>query len=276
MRKIIAIILLYFTGCFLIPCLVTLAIGNRKERVVTTDKVDAPVIEEDQIIRAVATYYKEGDNKEFLKALAIVIRTCYSVDSDVAPKTSTYEELKEKWGTYYSANYEAVINAVKETKGMIISSDTDEVLPYFCEVSAGYTRGRDKTCLGMVSCSNDLTAPDYLSVVTYSANEVADKLKISGENILESFQVISRDEAGYVDMVMVGNLNISGDELSNTLGLNSSNFMVTTADNSITFTVKGVGNGYGMSLYSARIKAAEGAGYKEILLYYYKNISINE
>ena len=73
---------------------------------------------------------------------------------------------------------------------------------------------------------------------------------------------------------MVGNLTLSGDELAEVLSLPSGNFIISSGGDNVIFTVKGIGAGYGMSLYSARKKAASGAGYEEILYYYYKNIQI--
>ena len=289
MKKTVLIVLLYFIGCLLIPCLVTLAIGDDKEEVKKVDKTQgAAVIEtetaEDYIIRTVASYYEEGDGGEFLKALAIVVRTYDALGEylDFTPTTLTYQELKTKWGDYYSANLEAVTAAVNATEGIVMVLESGELLPYFCKISAGYTRGKDNSCLAMVNCSEDLNAPEYMTVVSYTHSEVVDKLQTGYPDIAldggiaDSFQVVSRDEAGYVTEVMVGNLTISGDELASVLALNSANFMVTPGNENMVFTVKGIGNGYGMSLYTARQKALNGAGYKEILFYFYKNIALNE
>lgn len=289
MKKMVLVLLLYFLGCLLIPCLVTLAIGDRekaphKEEVFESHEVSNPLEAEDYVIRTVASYYEDGDSKEFLKALAIVVRTYNACgrQGEITVESLTYQELKSKWGDYYPANYEAVLAAVKETEGVVLQCDEGEVLPYFCKISAGYTRSRENSCLAMVNCSEDLQAPDYMSVVTMGFSTVAEKIKKEYPdfkyegNISESFQIISRDESGYVSELMVGNLILSGDELSEVLELNSGNFMVTTGEDKMIFTVKGVGKGYGMSLYSARKKALGGAGYKEILFYFYKNIILSE
>lgn len=292
MKKTVLIVLLYFIGCLLIPCLVTLAIGDDKkvsEKASAVKTGEATEVEEteeteDYIIRTVASYYEDGDGGEFLKALAIVVRT-YDIigeDLDFTPMTLTYQELKTKWGDYYSANLEAVTAAVNATEGIVMELESGDLLPYFCQISAGYTRGMENSCLAMVNCSEDLNAPDYMTVVSYTHSEVVNKfeeefpdLTLDG-GIADCFQVISRDEAGYVTEVMVGNITLSGDELAKVLSLNSGNFMVTPGDENMVFTVKGIGSGYGMSLYTARQKAVSGAGYKEILFYFYKNISLNE
>lgn len=288
MKKTIILILLYFCACLLIPCLVTLAIGDMdKKTIASLATVNEEAREqdvEDFVIRAVATYYEEGDSADFLRALAIVMRTYGEISSKTDNKLQilTYTELRAKWGEYYSSNYEAVVAAVADTEGIVMESETVEVLPYFCEISAGYTRGKENTCLAMANCSDDLQSSEYMSVVSYNDSQLNSmlkekypELKFEGK-ISESFQVISRDEAGYVDNLMIGNLTISGDELAKVLSLNSGNFMVTSNDDGMIFTVKGVGDGYGMSLYTARAKANKGAGYREILFYFYKNITLSE
>ena len=281
MKKTVLIVLLYFTGCLLIPCLVNLAIGDKSRGIAQTagnlSNINIGAEGEDYVLRTVASYYEAGDSAEFLKALAIVVRTYESMGGkkEFKPQTLTYNELREKWGDYYTANLEAVNTAVTETEGVVMEATEVKLLPYFCELSAGYTRCKENSCLAMVSCDEDLNATEYLTVVTYSYEDVASKLEINGD-ISETFQVISRDEAGYVDNLMVGNLTLSGDELAKKLNLNSSNFMVTNNGEGMIFTVKGKGSGYGMSLYTARQKALQGAGYKELLFYFYKNITLSE
>ena len=279
MKKTIFIVLLYFTGCLLIPCLVNLAIGDKEKGTVEAagNMSYGDVDGEDYVLRTVASYYVEGDNAEFLKALAIVVRTYESMggSKEFTPQTLTYNELRAKWGDYYAANLEAVSVAVNETKGVVMEAKEVTLLPYFCELSAGYTRAKENSCLASVSCNEDLNATNYMTVVSYSYGEVANQLEVS-EDISEAFQVISRDEAGYVDNLMVGNLTLSGDELARKLKLNSSNFIVTNNEEGMIFTVKGKGLGYGMSLHTARQKALQGSGYRELLFYFYKNISLNE
>jgi stage II sporulation protein D len=224
-----------------------------------------------------------------LKALAIVARTYESTmkgdgtgkaPAAFVPNELTYGEMLSEWGDYYPAYYEAVSEAVLATDGITMNVQEGRMLPYFCVLSAGYTRAMADSCLIMTGCEQDLQSSDYLSIVTYSKSDVSGKIKskysdikFKGE-ISESIQVISRDEAGYVSEIMVGNLTLSGDEFANLMELKSSNFMITSGEDNMIFTVKGIGCGYGMSLYTARQKANAGAGYEEILYYFYKNIEL--
>ena len=286
MRKIIIVICLYLIVCVLIPYPITLLMkGNGPKK----DRTENEVYEElsdlnDNMVKIMAPYYEEGDGGEFLKALAIVVRTYYENNEGedfFSPESWTYTQMKENWGEYYPAYYEAISAAIEETDGIVMTMESGEVKPYFCRVSAGYTRRLEDSCLAMVGCNEDLNSPEYLTVVTLSGEMVMEKIKKYHEDVklqgdvLESFQIVSRDEAGYVTEFMIGNIIMSGDEAAKIFGLASGNFIISVSGDSMVFTVKGVGSGYGMSLYSARKKAAAGAGYRELLFYFYKNISID-
>ena len=283
----------------MIPYLITIAMGGScrgsktmgvANTVNPTSDMESEITNvTDNIIRTVAAYYQAGDSAEFLKALAIIVRT-YEINmkgdgtgktpAAFVPEKFTYSEMMSEWGDYYPAYYEAVSEAVMSTEGISMNVPDGKILPYFCRVSAGYTRTIPNSCLIMTGCEQDLQSPDYLSIVTYSKSDISEKIKLKykdikfKDEISESIQVISRDEAGYVSEIMVGNLTINGDEFADIIGLKSSNFMITAGGDNMIFTVKGVGCGYGMSLYAARQKANAGAGYEELLYYFYKNIEI--
>lgn len=299
MRKTVLFFISYFAICLMIPYLVTILMGGNcnghksgeiANAVVSTKDIESEITDvTDYTIRTVAAYYKAGDSAEFLKALAIVVRTYSNItkgdgtgnaSAAMLPVTYTYNKMQEEWGEYYPAYYEAITEAVKATDGITMSMQEGELLPYFCEISAGYTRSVENSCLVMTNCSKDLESKDYNTVVSYKQGEVEARIKKKysdfryEDKISNAFQIISRDEAGYVTSIMVGNLTLSGDEFAKLLDLNSGNFMISTEGENITFTVKGIGAGYGMSLYTARQKAAAGAGYEEILYYFYKNIEL--
>jgi hypothetical protein len=58
--------------------------------------------------------------------------------------------------------------------------------------------------------------------------------------------------------------------------LPSSNFEIKYADGSYIFTGKGFGHGVGMCQWGAKGRAADGIGYKNILLAYYTGCEIEE
>ena len=73
-------------------------------------------------------------------------------------------------------------------------------------------------------------------------------------------------------LIQVGNIVIDGDTFAGILELASPSFTFEETVDGIRFTVKGRGNGYGLSIAGARQKAVEGESYQEILNYYFENI----
>lgn len=227
-------------------------------------------------------YYEE----EALKAQAVVVRTnliraamhFYGTEeaAEAAEKVQeadleklgfsyqTGMELEQLWGYDSAPRYEArVQKAVEDTRGKILVLEGQPVdLPYHA-VSAGRTRegrilGEDYSYLPSVECPGDLEAAGYL--------------KMQYLSIEETPKILSRDEAGYVLEVQVGEEHCAGEEFRERYGLNSSSFTVQELADGIRVTSKGLGHGLGMSLYQANLQAGEGADFLEILHYFYKNV----
>ena len=57
-------------------------------------------------------------------------------------------------------------------------------------------------------------------------------------------------------------------------GLQSTNFTITTTEDSITFHTIGYGHGVGLSQYGAKYMAEQGYDYTEILAHYYPNTEL--
>ena len=89
----------------------------------------------------------------------------------------------------------------------------------------------------------------------------------------DTIQIVSRDTAGYVDQIQIGNAGFSGEEVQYALGLASSCFVLEPYEDGIRAVVKGIGHGYGLSQATANEKAKEGWKAEDILGYFYKNIA---
>lgn len=61
----------------------------------------------------------------------------------------------------------------------------------------------------------------------------------------------------------------SGETFREAFQLNSASFRAEWGEDAVTFQVKGVGHGFGMSQYGADRKAAEGDTFDEILKHYF-------
>ena len=83
------------------------------------------------------------------------------------------------------------------------------------------------------------------------------------------FKASVRSDAGGIKTVKLGGVTVEGTAVRELFGLRSTNFTVTTADDSLTFHTIGYGHGVGLSQYGAKYMAENGADYREILAHYY-------
>ena len=299
MRKTILKSVIYIAACLIVPFVITMCMtgnngsGSGKDAVKTVVKQNDLYIRDmdmtDYVIGTVAAYYKAEDSPEFLKAFAVVIRTygeyvksngAAADSAGPALKFMSTGDMQTAWGSDYGTYYNTIKKAVDDTKNEVMQYDNKLFIPYFHIISTGYTRASDIGYLSSVDCIEDRNDDNYISVVKYTDSEALDRLENTWPDIRMDaedagvFQIIERDDSGYVTEIMAGRITTDGETFASCMGLKSSSFTVNISSGNVIFTVKGDGAGYGMSLCNARTKASAGAVYKEILNYYYKNITI--
>lgn len=72
----------------------------------------------------------------------------------------------------------------------------------------------------------------------------------------------------------LGGVTVEGTAVRALFGLQSTNFTITTTEDSITFHTIGYGHGVGLSQYGAKYMAEQGYDYTEILAHYYPNTEL--
>ena len=72
-----------------------------------------------------------------------------------------------------------------------------------------------------------------------------------------------------MDQIRIGGMLYKGTAVREKLDLRSTDFTITTTENTVTFTTNGYGHRVGMSQYGADAMAATGSNYEQILLHYY-------
>lgn len=82
-------------------------------------------------------------------------------------------------------------------------------------------------------------------------------------------EIVGRTAAGRVLLVKLGELTVSGEQLAAALMLPSTDFTVEECEDSYLFTVRGSGNGVGLSRMGAVVLAEEGYTFEQILAAYY-------
>ena len=90
------------------------------------------------------------------------------------------------------------------------------------------------------------------------------------------FTAGDRSAAGGVITVELGGVTVEGTAVRELFGLQSTNFTLTTTENSITFHTIGYGHGVGLSQYGAKYMAEQGSSYSEILSHYYQGTTLTK
>lgn len=198
------------------------------------------------------------------------------------------EELKEKWGQSFELNYKKLSEAVDPVINEVITYDNAPIAAAFHSVSGGKTEsaknvwGREISYLTPVVSDGDELSPSYESSVTLTEKEVSYALMQSFPDIKFSkdrakwFEVLEKTESGTISKIRVGSVTTTGIKLREVFKLKSANFTVEYKNPDFVFDTFGFGHGVGMSQYGADYMARQGASYKEILLHYYKGVSIDE
>ena len=272
----------------MIPYVTTLAWTGR---IRTDTGVEVPA--EEFLTGVVAAEIPAEYGIETLKAQAVLARTyIYRLvdpgmerirEEELDIDCLSMREMEKKWGKeHFKEYYGKIRTAVKETEGLVAEYDGELIEPFYCEASAGKTRELAAyPYIRSVESPGDLGAGEFLCVRTFTEAEFADKIgRIGGprpgsDGIAGKIQIIERDDAGYVKRVQIGDMDYSGDEVRDSLGLQSSSFHFSSADGKIRVSSKGIGSGYGFSQAGAdAMEREQGSEFRELLKYYFQGIEI--
>lgn len=250
---------------------------------------------EEYVIGAAAVQLPPECGPEVMKAQTMIARTYIRLQ--MGEETSVREsalqmeyygqgQMKEAWGQdAYLERYRMLREAAAQTRGMVLTWNDSLIEPLFHAISAGATRQGDALhpYLTSVEEAEDVEGENYMTILSFSGEELASRLnamedspQVEADRVLESIQIISRDGAGYVESVQVGQKTYTGEELRFALGLPSSAFVFETQENGIRCTVRGVGHGYGFDQCGAMRKEKQGWTAEELLAHYYKDVTIQD
>ena len=141
--------------------------------------------------------------------------------------------------------------------------------------------GDDYSYLMAVECPKDKEAKEYFVVKTVNNKDFVnafekayDGLSLDKKGLDKQVQVVSVSSDGYVSKMQVGNMVMTGSTFAKILGLNSPNYKIEYMDSGVKITTTGVGDGFGVSVYTAQNMAESGATYEDILKTFYSGVSI--
>lgn len=249
--------------------------------------------EEEYLAGIVAEEISLDYQPEAVKAHTVIARTALMRALDYGgemPASMSREEMLSLWGQDgFEKNYRVLEDAIAATEGEILIWEEEPIQAAFHAVSAGKTRdagealGTEQPYLSSVDSSMDIPSHDYLKVVFLNKKDLTDKLNqacpdanLTEEGIADMITVTKRDSSEYALEVAVGGQTMTGEEFRRCLDLNSACFSIKEVEGEIRIVTKGLGHGLGLSQYGANEMAKSGRSYKEILQYYYKDVTIQK
>lgn len=173
-------------------------------------------------------------------------------------------------------DYEKIENAVLATSGLCLQYEEDLIEATYFSCSGGSTEdaaavwGVDYPYLQAVESPGEEEAAWYTDTVVFTKAQFAQALGEDLEgNPLFWFGTTTYTDGGGVETMLIGETTYTGTQLRSLLGLRSTAFSVSAAEDTISITTRGYGHRVGMSQYGADAMAMEGSSYEEILAHYY-------
>lgn len=188
------------------------------------------------------------------------------------------EERRERWGRHCGEYEQKLAAAVEATADLMLLSDGEVQAAYFHAVCGGMTENA-ADCWGggvqtaAVPCFWDGGAAGNLSACFWPKAELAEKLGVT-EDELALLTVRARSVSGRVQRLSCGTKSWRGSEFRSLLGLKSTDFNWLATAEGYWFTVQGYGHGVGMCQAGAIGLAEQGSDFREILAYYYPELSL--
>ncbi|SFL86802.1 stage II sporulation protein D [Salibacterium qingdaonense] len=189
------------------------------------------------------------------------------------------QELKEEWGKDFDWKMKKINEAVRATKGQVLTYEGQPITASFFSTSNGHTENAEdywqnpEPYLQSVESPWDTESPRYANEISISVAKVEQALGISLSEGA-SGTVLSQTESSRVEEVELGGETFSGRDIREKLELDSTDFTISRQGNELIFATKGWGHGVGMSQYGADGMADEGKTYEEIVKHYYKGVEI--
>ena len=203
-----------------------------------------------------------------------------TVNSDQCSGWTTQAVLESRWGDAYAANYARLAGLAAGVQYDVLLYGGAPAAACYHAVSCGRTEASQRVWvetlpyLQGVESAWDKDAEDYEVTVQYTSQQLYDALAMNlgvtptggPEGWVGD---ASWDDAGYVARIRLCGQWFSGAEGRAALSLRSACFAIAWRDGAFAVTTRGYGHGVGMSQAGARAMARGGAGWREILAYYF-------
>lgn len=240
---------------------------------------------EDYLLSVVPSEVPSKWHPEVLKAQAIAARSYAWANLGKHGKDGydVKNTVEDQVYAGVSAECEETNRAVQSTSQTVIKYDKKIISAFFHSTSGGVTElaenvwSKPVPYLKVVPDYDD-ASPLFTWSKTFAAGDLA--RLIAPDSDLISVFVVSRypgDGQRVKDVLLVGSNKfkvISGAEMRKALKLSSTSFSISQCDQGYLIAGRGFGHGLGMSQWGAKALAERGYNAKQILAYYYKDVSI--
>lgn len=257
------------------------AAGTESEEAASVPAVGEDV--EEQLLGIVAKEINIGADREVILAQCVIARTnlCDARARGTAePEALDINEMQVLWGEHFEDAYQELQRCIAITEGQVLIWDGNYIYAAYHTLSAGSTRDMaslyeeaQMPYLVERVCQEDVTAEGYLTVTYRQTEEFLQECRKqfpeAGVEQIADITVQMRDNAGYVQELLLGDLVCTGEDFRSRMGFNSACFTVTEVGDEVRIVTKGLGHGFGLSQHMAGCMAEDGMKYEEILAYFY-------
>lgn len=170
--------------------------------------------------------------------------------------------------------YEKVFTeAIRETDGEYLVYDKAPIDAYIHLVSNGYTEKKDGVpYLKQVESFWDLAYPNYMNQRYFTIDELKKRLSIEEERL--DIEIKQLSSGNRILKLQVNDKVFDSLDLMARLDLPSADITILVLKNGFNFITRGIGSGYGLSLVGANALAKLDCNYKQILVYYFDNVTL--
>ena len=250
---------------------------------------------DDYISGVVEAEIGEDAPKEAIKAQAVLART-FALNF-MKNNKSKYENADisddiTEAQAYKKSTSSKIERAVKETKDIVLKCNKEYINPLFFANSGGVTATASEG-LGLSSETynyiKSVKSPEtennsnsYSWNCTLSKNQILNATRNMGVNLanVSTFKKGETGESGRCKTFIIGGKEIDANtfriQVGSTILKSTLIDNISVSSSSVTISGKGYGHGVGLSQEGAIVLAKEGKSYKEILDFYFKNISIEK
>ena len=208
----------------------------------------------------------------------------FQVNSALCAGWTSADVLRARWGEDFSRRYARLQELAREVADALLCYDGAPAAACYHSISAGHTEASQNVWLTALPYLQGVESPwdanvaDYEVSVTYSLPQMTAMLQSLGLTPEGEpagwFGAPQWDDAGYVAQMEVCGTAFTGTRLRSAFSLRSASFTVAYGEEQFTLTTRGYGHGVGLSQYGAKAMAEGGAGWQEILTYYFPGCTV--